>query len=136
MKRLGLLLLITSVSASAQEVTHPTRMNLPASEFSRPDPTDYQLALENGLVAYIAEANQVPLVTLSAFIAAGAVSDEKQGSAETLAEALRRGPTADNAGEFQKTLNYMTAEYSVSMHDEWTEVTLNVPLEDLHAALP
>ena len=136
MKRLGLLLLITSVSASAQEVTHPTRMNLPASEFSRPDPTDYQLALENGLVAYIAEANQVPLVTLSAFIAAGAVSDEKQGSAETLAEALRRGPTADNAGEFQKTLNYMTAEYSVSMHDEWTEVTLNVPLEDLDAALP
>jgi len=136
MNRLGLLLLIMSVSASAQEITHPTRMNLPASEFFRPDPTNYQLELENGLVAYIAEASQVPLVTLSAFIGAGVVSDKAQGSAETLAEALRRGPAADRSGEFQRTLKYMAAEYSVDMHDEWTEVTLNVPLEDLDAALP
>jgi hypothetical protein len=78
----------------SQDLTHPLDMDLPASSFQRPDPVDYLLAMDNGLVAYIASADQVPLVTFSAFIKAGKVSDTHQGAAEVLLDALQNaGPS-------------------------------------------
>jgi zinc protease len=114
--------------ASAQELTNPRDMGLPDSAYTRPDPTDFQLVLVNGLVAYVARADQVPLVTMSAFVRAGKINDDQQGSAESLLDALR------NSGQ-QAALKRMTAELSVEMHDEWTEIALNVPAEDLDQAL-
>ena len=35
-------------------------MGLPESRFERPDPADYSVRLDNGLVAYVARADQVP----------------------------------------------------------------------------
>ena len=74
---------------------------------------------------------------MSAFIRAGKVSDEKQGSAESLLDALKNsGPSETDRSEFKAALKRMTAEFTVEMHDEWTEITLNVPAEDLDQALP
>jgi zinc protease len=131
---IGLPLLILAAAASAQDLTHPARMNLPESNFERPDPSDYELALDNGLTAYIAKSDQVPLITMSAFVRAGKVSDEVQGAAESLAEALRLGP-AGRESEFALSLGTMTAKYTVNLHDEWLEVSLNVPAEDLRTAI-
>ena len=112
-------------------------MGLPDSSYTRPDPAEYQLALDNGLIAYVAEAAQVPLVTMSAFIRAGKVSDESQGAAESLADALENsGPSGMSSSDFRSGLRQMTAEYVVDLHDEWMEITLNVPAEDLDQALP
>jgi len=112
-------------------------MGLPDSDTTRPDPAEYQLALENGLIAYVAEADQVPLVTMSAFIRAGLVNDEKQGAAESLQDALKNsGPSGTSSSDFKSSLKQMAAEFVVEMHDEWTEITLNVPAEDLDQALP
>lgn len=136
MNRIVLLLLATAVPAFAQVLTHPTDLPLPEADYARPDPVDYQSTLENGLVAYIAEADQVPLVTLSAFIRAGRVSDESQGAAEALQDAmLYSGPAGMNRTDFAAALEQMTAEYTVDLHDDWTEVTLNVPVVDLERAL-
>ena len=66
----------------SQELTHPTELGLPESRYERPDPARYAHELDNGLVAYVAEASRVPLVTMSAFVRAGLVSDAVQGSAE------------------------------------------------------
>lgn len=133
---LAIFLAITIANAAAQELSHPLRMGLPDSDFSRPSPTNFQFTLDNGLIAYIAEANQVPLVTLSAFIRVGFVDDERQGSAEALLHALRSsGPANSTAEAFTKTLEQMTAEFTVAMHDEWTEISLNVPTEDLDKAM-
>ena len=130
-----LLLLAASSGAIAQDLTHPTRMNLPDSHFVRPSPSDYQLSLENGLISYVAVADQVPLVTMSAFIRSGRVSDRQQGSAEVLAEALKLGPASLGTDRFRDALTRMTAEFTVAMHDEWTEISLNVPVEDMDEAL-
>jgi predicted Zn-dependent peptidase len=131
------LLAIVAPLASAQDLTHPLDMDLPASKFVRPDPSDFEVDLPNGLVAYVAVADQVPLVTLSAFVRAGKVSDDVQGAAETLADALSKsGPATSTPAEFRMQLDRMTAEYRVDMHQEWTEVSLNVPSEDLDDALP
>jgi hypothetical protein len=84
MKKLILLVLFFAMPSLSQVLTHPRDMGLPESDYTRPDPAEYQLSLENGLTAYVARADQVPLVTLSAFVRAGRVSDQKQGAAEAL----------------------------------------------------
>mgnify|MGYP002622250094 CR=1 FL=1 len=132
----GLALLLVA-PVQAQVLTHPQEMGLPQSDYVRPDPSDYELALENGLIAYVAEAAHVPLVTMSAFVRAGRVSDNKQGAAESLAHALvNAAPSGMSAAEFRSALERMTAQYTVELHDEWAEVSLNVPIEDLGEALP
>jgi len=131
-----LLLAFVAAPLSAQVLTHPQDMGLPASGYTRPDPADYQLVLGNGLVAYAAEAGYVPLVTLSAFIRGGKVNDSEQGAAEALQDALRNGgPAGMEPGEFESALARMVAQYSVELHDEWTEVTLNVSADDLERGL-
>ncbi len=130
------LLILSAGTVNAQDFTHPSDMRLPESNYQRPDPTDYQLTLENGLIAYVARAGQVPLVTLSAFIRVGTVDDKRQGTAEALLDALRNsGPEKLSPDEFKTELTRMTAAYRVDMHDEWTEISLNVPSEDLPQAL-
>ena len=89
MKKLILLAVLISVPVLAQDTTHPRNMGLSADGYTRPDPGEFQLVLENGLIAYVAESGYVPLVTLSAFIRAGRVSDEKQGAAEVLEDAFK-----------------------------------------------
>jgi len=136
MKKLLLIAALFAAPALSQELPHPRDMDLPESNYTRPDPVDYQLVLENGLIAYVAAADQVPLVTMSAFIRAGKVSDDKQGSAEALLDALQNpGLSETDRGDFKAALKRMTAEFSVEMHDEWTEITLNVPAEDRDEAL-
>ena len=71
MKKLILLAVLISVPVLAQDTTHPRNMGLSADDYRRPDPVEFQLVLENGLIAYVAESGYVPLVTLSAFIRAG-----------------------------------------------------------------
>ncbi|MCH8073942.1 MAG: insulinase family protein [Proteobacteria bacterium] len=137
MKKLLLFAVFVATPCFSQDLTHPRDMGLPDSDYTRPDPAEYQLALENGLIAYVAEADQVPLVTMSAFIRAGKVNDEKQGAAESLQDALKNsGPSGTSSSDFKSSLKQMAAEFVVEMHDEWTEITLNVPAEDLDQALP
>lgn len=137
MKKLLLLAAFVTTPCLSQDLTHPLEMGFPDSDYQRPDPVESQLALDNGLVAYVAKADQVPLVTMSAFIRAGLVSDEKQGAAESLQDALENsGPSGMSSSDFQSSLRQMAADFVVEMHDEWTEITLNVPAEDLDRALP
>jgi zinc protease len=70
---------------------------------------------------------------MSAFVRTGKASDNQQAAAAALLAALRSGPAATD--DFGDTLKYMTADYSVDMHDEWMEITLNVPTEDFEKAL-
>ena len=137
MKKLIVLAVFFATPSLSQDLTHPRDMGLPDSDYTRPDPAEYQLALENGLIAYVAEADQVPLITMSAFIRTGKVNDEQQGAAESLADALKNsGPSGTSSSDFKASLKQMAAEFVVEMHDEWTEITLNVPAEDLAQALP
>ena len=72
--RAGVTIAVLAAAASpaaSQDYTHPKEMDLPAPGFERPDPDRLRLALDNGLVAYVVEDRRAPLVTLTAFVAAG-----------------------------------------------------------------
>ena len=131
---LSLLALPLSTQVLAQDLTHPRDMEIPKSKFKRPDPAKYQVALNNGLVAYVAKEHQVPLVSLSAFIKAGKIDGHKEGAAEALSVAFLTGPKNMSSTAFKAALKRMTAEYSVTLHNKWIEINLNVPAEDLEEA--
>jgi len=131
---LSLLALSLNTQVLAQDLTHPRDMEIPKSNFKRPDPAKYQVSLDNGLVAYVAKDDQVPLVSLSVFIKAGKIDGLKEGVAEALAEAFLTGPKNMSSTSFKAVLKRMTAEYSVTLHNKWMEINLNVPAEDLEEA--
>ena len=58
---LSLLALSLNTQVLAQDLTHPRDMEIPKSNFKRPDPAKYQISLDNGLVAYVVKEDQVPL---------------------------------------------------------------------------
>jgi predicted Zn-dependent peptidase len=120
--------------AAAQDLTHPREMQLPEPTFIRPDPGSLQLELDNGLMAYIAEDHRAPLVSITAYIGVGS-GHGKPGEAAALAAALRRGPASMRPGEFLATLAQMDALYKVTQGHEETQLYLDVPAEDVDAAL-
>jgi len=120
---------------SAQDYTHPRQMNLPAPSFRRPDPATVQHRLGNGLVAYVVEDRTVPLVTLAATVRVGSTDEPRPGAAAGLERAFRSGPGAVPAADVQRALAEMTAEFTVNVGRELTEITLNVPAEDAWRAL-
>jgi zinc protease len=90
--------------------------------------------LPGGLLAYVVEDATVPLVTLSAFVAAG-WADGAPGAARALEAVLRgRGP-APADGSFQDALRRMAAEYRVVLGPEELEITLDVPSADAAEAI-
>jgi len=129
-----LLVLLSPPPALAQDTTHPRDMNLPATGFMRPDPASFRVLLDNGLLAYVVEDHNVPLVTFSVFAGVG-TAHGPEGAAEVLLRGLQRGPANVGAGDFRRALDSMVAEYRVTMGSEETEITLNVPSEDAAAAL-
>jgi len=127
---------MVTVSVGAQDYTHPRDMGLPKSGFERPNPNDYRLTLENGLVAYVVEDHRVPLATITAFIGAGTAADKKPGAAEALAQGLRSGGISGmDAKDFKVRLRNMVADFRVAMGPEITTIRLNVPVEDGWQAL-
>ena len=88
MRALTLVAFAVAVPALAQDLPHPSDLDLPDSGYTRPDPARYRHELDNGLVAYVAEVGHVPLVTLSAFVRARGAS---RGAFEFGTGGYRRG---------------------------------------------
>ena len=125
-----------AADAQAQDYPHPRQMGLEPSDFAFPDPSEVHVELDNGFVAYVAEDHRTPLATLTAFVRVGTASDTRQGAAEALERALRtRGPRSADPGAFAAALRTMVADYRVSMSSEMTEVSINVPVEEVQEAL-
>ena len=119
---------------AGQDYTHPKQMDLPAPDFERPDPDNMRVEMANGLAAYVAVDDRAPLVTLTAFVAAGSAHGAP-GEAAVVAAALRRGPSHMSAAAFRATLADMAALYTVTVGREETEIVLEVPAEDAWAAM-
>lgn len=126
--------LAVAAPTAAQDYTHPKEMGLPEADFERPDPDAMRVEMANGLAAYVAADDRVPLITLTAFVAAGSVHGTP-GEAALVGQALRSGPASMSTGAFHDALDRMTAEYTVTVGREETEITLDVPFEDARAAM-
>jgi len=97
----------------------PLRFNLPPVQ---------RVVLENGIIIYILEDHELPLVNISAKIKTGTMYDPegKEGVAELTAYVMRTGGTQNlNSAQIDKQLDFMASSASISMSTEAASVNFS-----------
>jgi zinc protease len=115
---------------------HPREMTFPPLTFTPPKATRH--LLDNGMVVYLLEDPELPLIRLSALIRAGSVYDPpgQAGLAQVAAAAQRDGGTPDQSpAQVNEALDSIAARLEFSMGRESGTASLSVPKKDFPAAL-
>ena len=134
-----LLVFLSSLGYSQGEelLKHPREMKFPPLAFVPPKAG--RAVLPNGIILYLFEDPELPLIKISALIRTGSVYDpaEKSGLAQLTGTLLRTGGTADQTPQaINETLEFMAAEMEFSIGRESGSALLSVRKEDLPRALP
>jgi predicted Zn-dependent peptidase len=101
-------------------------------------PKAARTVLSNGMVLYLLEDPELPLVNVSALIRTGSIYDppEKNGLAQLTATLLRTGGTSDQTPQaINEALEFMAAEMEFSMGRESGTASLSVLKKDFPSAL-
>ncbi len=134
-----LLLALYSLQAFPQEedlFIHPRHMKFPPLSFTPPKPERTQLA--NGLILYLLEDRELPLINLSMLIRSGSIYDPPElcGLASLTATLLRTGGTRQQSPRaLNEELEFMGAKLEFSMGWESAGVYLSVPRKHFPRAL-
>ena len=97
-----------------------------------------RVVLENGIVLYILENHELPLVNVDALIKTGTMYDpqEQEGVAELTADVMRTGGTAKlNSAEIDRQLDFMAASASITMSMDSARVNFSALNNDLDHGL-
>lgn len=125
-----------AISQEEDLYLHPREMRFPPLSFNPPVPERKQLV--NGMVLYLLEDGEVPLIQLSALIRTGSIYDPPQlsGLAKLTATLLRTGGTGRQSPQaINEELEYMGAELEFSMGRESARIYLSVPKKNFPRAL-
>jgi predicted Zn-dependent peptidase len=123
-------------SPIAAELTDPRHMTFPPVALNPPEPE--RVVLENGLVVYLLEDHELPLVTVSATIRTGGWMDpsDKVGLAALTGLSMRTGGTHHTgAAELDQELERLAMVMSVSIGVESGVAMLDVLKKDLDRGL-
>lgn len=138
----ALILLILFVSVSGACATKPAPLINPDDIRCQPltfaPPKAERVELKNGMILYILEDHEIPLVNISAVIRTGSIYDPegKEGLAEITGNVMRTGGTKKMTGdEIDETLEYFAGSISVSIGTESGSANLRVLKKDMDAGL-
>jgi zinc protease len=123
-------------AAADSGLPNPDKINYPPLKFNLPQTE--RVILENGIILYILEDHELPLVNISALIKTGTMYDPegKEGVAELTAYVMRTGGTANlNSAEIDSRLDFMAASAVISMFLESAQVGFSVLNKDLDEGL-
>jgi len=101
-------------------------------------PKAQRVELENGIILYMLEDHELPLVNLSAVVRAGSFYDPpgKEGLAELTGRTMRTGGTRSMAGDrVDEELDFIAGIITVSMGTQSCTLSLSVLQEDLDRGL-
>ncbi len=138
------ILMIISLSlpagfAGAQEddlLKHPRNMNFPPLLFNPPQADRH--VLSNGMVVYLLEDRELPLIQVSALIRTGSMYDPpaQSGLAHLTATVLRTGGTEEQSPrQINETLEFLAAELEFSMDRDAGRGYLSVLQKDFPRGL-
>ena len=123
---------LPAAAVSNFALTPPDKIIYPLLRFNLP-PVQ-RVVLENGIVLYLLEDHELPLVNVDALIKTGTMYDPKgqEGIAELTANVMRTGGTAKlNSAEMDRQLDFMAASASINMSMESAHVDFSVLNNDL-----
>ena len=127
---------LPAAAVSNFALTPPDKIIYPLLRFNLP-PVQ-RVVLENGIVLYLLEDHELPLVNVDALIKTGTMYDPKgqEGIAELTANVMRTGGTAKlNSAEMDRQLDFMAASASINMSMESAHVDFSVLNNDLDHGL-
>ena len=107
---------------------HPSKLTYPSYEFVVPQAEVYREELDNGVVVFIAEDRQLPLINIEALFAGGEFLNPEgsSGLAGVTAMLMRAGGTASlSAEELDERIEFLGAEISVSSSNTSSSASLN-----------
>ncbi|MFN3681139.1 MAG: M16 family metallopeptidase, partial [Nitrospira sp.] len=118
------------------ETADPRAMKFSPVEFSPPEPE--RLVLDNGMVVYLLEDHELPLITITATIKTGSWLDppDKVGLASLTGAVMRTGGGGRfSAEEVDEELEQFAGRISISIGRESGSAVLDVLSKDLHRGL-
>lgn len=120
------------VMAGDLVLDNPRSMRFPTVEFNPPDAE--RLVLDNGMVVYLLEDHELPLVTINATLKTGSWLDpaDKVGLAGMTGAAMRTGGSASmSPDEVDEELEQLAATISIGFSKESGSASLDVLKKDL-----
>jgi zinc protease len=114
----------------------PDKIKYPPLHFNLPQVQ--RVVLENGIVLYIMEDHELPLVSVNALIKTGSMYDPegKEGVAELTAYVMRTGGTAKlRSAEIDDSFDFLAASPSISMSIESASIDFYFLAKDLDQSL-
>jgi predicted Zn-dependent peptidase len=135
---LGLATVLAAVTAWAGELVlgDPRTMTFKPVEFSPPEPE--RVVLENGMVVYLLEDHELPLVTVTATIRTGSWLDppDKLGLAALTGSVMRTGGGGGlSAQQVDEELEQFAGDVSISIGRQSGSASLDVLSKDLKRGL-
>ena len=121
-----------AAAAPIAQLPSPNKINYPPLRFNLPQ--TQRVVLENGIVLYILEDHELPLVNIKALIKTGTMydPDNKEGVAELTAYVMRTGGTAKlNSAEIDSRFDFMAASAAITMSMESAQVNFSVLNKDI-----
>ncbi len=130
--------LVTAVSASSGAISlgDPRTMTFKPVEFTPPEPE--RVVLDNGMVVYLLEDHELPLVTMSATIRTGAWLDpaDQVGLASLTGSVMRSGGGGGlTAEQVDEELEHFSGNVNMSIGRESGSASLDVLSKDLARGL-
>lgn len=107
----------------------PLHFNLPKAQ---------RIVLENGIVLYILEDHELPLISVNALVKTGSMYDPegKEGVAELTASVMRTGGTAKlSSTEIDAQFDFLAASPSISMAMESASIDFSFLTKDIDESL-
>jgi predicted Zn-dependent peptidase len=135
------ILVVCSVLVSGQDdriPSHPSQLKFSRLDFTPPDPTQSRHVLANGVVCYLVEDHDLPLVDIRVLIRSGDYlePDGKTGLAQLTGQLLRSGGTQRlSAEEFDEEADFLAANIGSSLGAWSGSASVNALSKDLDVAL-
>ncbi len=123
-------------AADLSPATDPRSMRFPLPEFEPPQPQ--RVTLPNGMVLFLMEDHDLPLIHLQVMVRTGGIYDPPQqiGLAELAGSLLRSGGTKQRSGdEVDRWVDQVAAELSVGIGLEACGITLDLLKQDMDVGL-
>jgi zinc protease len=106
-----------------------THISLSAQSYKLPDYTTFKLS--NGLTVYLMEQHDVPVISVSAILPAGAIYDnEKSGLASLTATALKHGTKNFTKTKLDEELDFIGADVNTYATKEYAGISSNFAAKD------
>jgi predicted Zn-dependent peptidase len=117
---------------------HPRELKYTTLNYTPPKREQYRHVLSNGVVAYLVEDHDLPLVNVSTLVRTGSYLDPagKEGLASLTGAQIRTGgTTTKTAEEFDESADFLAASISSSVGATQGNANLNVLAKDTDAGL-